>query len=109
MTPQTLGLWPLAFGMRKALEPKGRRSKAQGRLCAALVALVFVAVPPALAQSRCDRACLISISDTYIDALVAKDPSKAPLAANLKYTENGQRLRVGDGFWNSVAGKGTYK
>jgi hypothetical protein len=61
------------------------------------------------AQGRCDRACLIGISDTYIDALVAHDPSKAPLAANVKYTENGQRLRPGDGFWNSVAGKGTYK
>jgi hypothetical protein len=47
--------------------------------------------------------------DSYIDALVAKDPSKAGLAPNVKYTENGQRLLPGDGFWNSVAGKGTYK
>jgi hypothetical protein len=61
------------------------------------------------AQARCDRECLIKISDTYIDALVAKDPKKAPLAANVKYTENGQRLLPGDGFWNSVAAKGTYK
>jgi hypothetical protein len=61
------------------------------------------------AQGRCDRACLIGISDVYIDALVAKDPKKAPLAGNVRYTENGQRLQPGDGFWNSVAGKGTYK
>jgi hypothetical protein len=61
------------------------------------------------AQGRCDRACLIGVADTYIDALVAHDPSKAPLASNVKYTENGQRLLPGDGFWNSVAGKGTYK
>jgi hypothetical protein len=52
---------------------------------------------------------LIGIADTYVDALVAHDPSKAPLASNVKYTENGQRLLPGDGFWNSVAGKGTYK
>jgi hypothetical protein len=61
------------------------------------------------AQGRCDRACLIGISDVYIDAVVAKDPKKAPLAGNVRYTENGQRLQPGDGFWNSVAGKGTYK
>jgi hypothetical protein len=73
---------------------------------AALAAAVGVS---ASAQGRCDRACLIGISDSYINALVAKDPSKAPLAANVKYTENGQRLLPGDGFWNSVAGKGSYR
>ena len=58
----------------------------------------------------CDRDCLIGISEQYLDALVAKDPSKLPLAgANVKFTENGQRLRLGDGFWNSVSGRGTYK
>ena len=60
-------------------------------------------------QGRCDRECLIKIADTYIDALVAKDPKRAPLAPAVKYTENGQRLLPGDGFWNSVAGKGSYK
>ena len=60
-------------------------------------------------KGRCDRACLIGIAEQYLDALVAKDPKKAPLASNVKYTENGQRLQLGDGFWNSVAGKGTYK
>ena len=68
-----------------------------------------IAATTITAQGRCDRACLIGISDTYIDALVAHDPSKAPLAGDVKYTENGQRLLPGDGFWNSVAGKGTYK
>jgi hypothetical protein len=77
-------------------------------IIAAVVAL-GVCATTITAQGRCDRACLIGISDAYIDALVAKDPAKAPLAATVKYTENGQRLRVGDGFWNSVAGKGTYK
>ena len=58
----------------------------------------------------CDRDCLTAIAEQYLDALVAKDPSKLPLAnANVKFTENGQRLRLGDGFWNSVSGKGTYK
>jgi len=77
-----------------------------------LIAVICALVSSAgaiTAQGRCDRACLIGIADPYIDALLAHDPSKAPLAATLKYTENGQRLLPGDGFWNSVAGKGTYK
>ncbi len=58
----------------------------------------------------CDRDCLTGIAEQYLDALVAKDPSKLPLAnATVKFTENGQRLRLGDGFWNSVSGRGTYK
>jgi len=73
------------------------------------VVALGVAATTITAQGRCDRECLIRISDAYIDALVAHDPSKAGLAPNVKYTENGQRLLPGDGFWNSVAGKGTYK
>lgn len=61
------------------------------------------------AGAACDRSCLIGIAEQYIDALVAKDPKRLPLAANVKYTENGQRLMPGDGFWNSVSGRGTYK
>ena len=60
------------------------------------------------AQGRCDRACLEGIAEQYLDALVAKDPKKLHVAGTLKYTENGQRLQLGDGFWNSVNGRGTY-
>lgn len=63
---------------------------------------------PALAQDRCDRACLEGIADAYLDALVARDPKRLPLASAFKYTENGQRLLPGDGFWNAVRGRGTY-
>jgi len=61
------------------------------------------------AQGKCDRACLEGIAEQYLDALVAKDPKKLSVAGNVKYTENGQRLLLGDGFWNSVTGRGTYK
>jgi hypothetical protein len=40
---------------------------------------------------------------------VAHDPGRLPVTPNLKFTENGQRLTLGDGFWNSVTGKGTYR
>ena len=60
------------------------------------------------AGAACDRDCLIGMSEQYLGALVAKDPKRLPLTANVKYTENGQRLQLGDGFWNSVSGRGTY-
>jgi hypothetical protein len=60
-------------------------------------------------QGRCDRDCLIGISEQYLDALAAKDAKRLALAsANVKYTENGQRLLLGDGLWNSITGRGTY-
>jgi hypothetical protein len=109
MNRKALGLRPSALGLARAHTPKGPRPKVKGLLGGTLVALVTASVMTTFAQARCDRACLIAIADTYIDALVAKDSKKAPLAATVKYTENGQRLLPGDGFWNSVAGKGTYK
>ena len=74
-----------------------------------LVGHALLDVPVASAQGKCDRACLEGIAEQYLAALVAKDPKRLQVASNLKYTENGQRLLLGDGFWNSVSGRGTYK
>lgn len=76
------------------------------------LAVVLGAAMPVMISAqggRCDRACLIGIADQYLDALAAKDPTRAGLAGNVRYSENGQRLRVGDGLWNSTSGKGTYQ
>ena len=58
--------------------------------------------------SACNRECLTGFAEQYISALVAKDPSRLPLAPNVRMTDNGQDLPPGDGFWNSVAGRGQY-
>ena len=62
---------------------------------------------PAAAQSpaRCDRACLEGLLDRYVDALVARDPSRLPAADTVRFTENGQRLELGDGLWRTVTGR----
>lgn len=57
----------------------------------------------------CDRACLEGFVDQYLDAVIAHDPKRVPIAPNAKFTENGQRLNLGDGFWRSVLSKGKYK
>ena len=44
----------------------------------------------------------------YLAAVVVHDPSRLPLAADVKYTENEQLLDVGDGFWQTAAGVGNY-
>ncbi|MEO8096305.1 MAG: hypothetical protein ABI811_01280 [Acidobacteriota bacterium] len=57
----------------------------------------------------CDRACLEGYVDKYLDAMVSHDPSKVPFAKDFKFTENGQRLIPGDGLWNTMTAKGTYR
>ncbi|HEV3483264.1 MAG TPA: hypothetical protein VGR97_13165 [Candidatus Acidoferrales bacterium] len=57
----------------------------------------------------CDRACLNSFLDKLIAAMVKHDPSTLPLARDVKYTENGQVLKIGDGFWGTASSLPTYK
>ena len=59
--------------------------------------------------ATCDRACLEAFVDRYLEALIKHDPSAVSLASNVRYTENGQRLAIGDGLWRSMKAKGTYR
>ena len=54
--------------------------------------------------ASCDRDCLKGIVDQFLEAIVAHDSSKAPFAANARYTENGQQLALNDGFWATASG-----
>ena len=77
----------------------------------ALLTLLLAASASAQTQASgpCDRACLESFVDQYMDALIAHDPKRLPLSPKLKNTENGQRLDPGDGFWRTAAAKGKYR
>jgi hypothetical protein len=56
----------------------------------------------------CDRACLLAIADSYLSALVAHDPSKAPIAPNAKFTEQAQVMAVGEGsLWKNATSVST--
>jgi hypothetical protein len=57
----------------------------------------------------CNRACLEGVIDQYLAAVVAHDPKRLPLSADVKYTENNQLLEVGDGFWKTAQGIGNYR
>ncbi|HUG72148.1 MAG TPA: hypothetical protein VMK82_01875 [Steroidobacteraceae bacterium] len=67
-------------------------------------------VGTAAAADNCDRSCLTGLITQYVDALVAQDASKLPLAAaNIKITENSQTVKLGDGLWKTATGKGTFR
>jgi hypothetical protein len=57
---------------------------------------------------NCNRACLENLVDQYLAAVVAHDPKRLPLSADVKYTENDQAISVGDGFWKTAEGRGKY-
>jgi hypothetical protein len=61
------------------------------------------------ALNACDRSCLNNFVDQYLDAAVAHDAARLPVTKLVKYTENGQHIELGDGFWRTATGKGGYK
>ncbi len=81
---------------------------AAGFLFVAATAIADPAPPPADA-SFCDRACLRGVAETYLSAVAAHDPTKAPLARNARYTENGVELTLPDGLWRTLDKVGTYR
>jgi len=57
----------------------------------------------------CGRACLEGFIDQYLQALVAHDPARLPTVRDVKFTENGSNLKLGDGLWGTVEALGDYK
>jgi len=77
------------------------------RIARCFLALVIMAggsLVSAYAQSACTRDGLKGIIGQYFSALEARKPSSLPLAAKVKFTENGVEMPVGEGFWKT-AGK----
>ena len=61
-----------------------------------------VSAPASAATAACDRTCLKNIAEQYLAAFVAHDPSKAPLAADARYTEMSVPTKIGEGLWKTV-------
>src|SRR5688572_33043738 len=67
---------------------------------------IALAPTPAAAQATCDRACLRTMLDQYLNAVVKHDPAAAPLVVGFRQTENAINVRPGIGVWKSVTGLG---
>lgn len=57
----------------------------------------------------CDRACLAGHLTAYLDALVAHDPSRLPLAPDARFTENGVPVPLGEALWVTIRALGPYR
>jgi hypothetical protein len=76
----------------------------------AIVGIGLLAVAStALGAQTCDRACLEGFVDRYMDAVIAHQPANVPLAPGVRFTEDGQELRIGDGLWRTLRAKGHYR
>ena len=80
------------------------------------LAVVFLVAASSVASAQprivppCDRACLEGYVDRYLDAMLANDVSPKLFARDVKFTENGVRLPLGnEGLWFGMSGKGHYK
>ena len=80
-------------------------------VCAAVLicAVPFVAQAAGDSAGTCDRACLSKMLDAYLAALLAHDPSRLPLAKDVRFSENNVPLRVGDGLWNTIDKVDSYR
>ena len=67
-------------------------------LSAGLVVTAAAAVP-----DPCNRACLKDLANSYVAALVAHDPSKVSLAADVKFVENITPMKPGEGLWKTAS------
>ncbi|HEY5409878.1 MAG TPA: hypothetical protein VIJ94_04035 [Caulobacteraceae bacterium] len=82
------------------------------------LALALAASGPAAAKAArpaprrgraaaCDRACLDSMVDRYIDAMIARTPGALPWANRVRYSENNVSMMIGDGLWATITSRTT--
>ena len=50
-----------------------------------------------------------AITTRYLEAMVAHDPSRAPLSPTVKYTQDNVPLQIGDALWATASSVGTYR
>jgi hypothetical protein len=63
---------------------------------------------PAAMKQRCDKACLLKTGDAFMTALAAQKPADVPWANEVKFTENGVGIPVGEGIWGSIRSKSDF-
>ena len=85
-----------------------RTSTALASIAIASISVAGCTSSPEINESEvaCDRECLLEVTDTYLSALAANNPDAAPLASDVVFVENLQRLQPGEGLWqNATTGK----
>ncbi len=77
-------------------------------MCTMMIPAMAISANAQAAKPACDRACLEGIASNYLDAMVAHDPSKAPLAPNVQYAQDNVPLKIGQALWATASARGKY-
>jgi hypothetical protein len=64
---------------------------------------LMTAVAAAPVPDPCNRMCLEDVAHEYVAALVAHDPSRVPLATDVKFVENVTPMKPGEGLWKTAS------
>jgi len=75
-------------------------------LSALAFGLAIASQVDAAPAAACGRACLGGLLDRYLEALVAHDPSMAPLDFTFRQTQNAVVIPRGEGLWHDATGLG---
>lgn len=51
---------------------------------------------------RCDRSYLAAITTSYLEALKAHDPKRLVVRDDVRFTENGAAIPLGESLWATV-------
>ena len=72
-------------------------------LAVAALAVLYVCAAPSVALAAdCDRECLKGFITQYVDALAARNPKALPVTDNVKFTEDSDEKKLGEGtMWTS--------
>jgi hypothetical protein len=58
--------------------------------------------PTAFAAASCDKSCMEHIADQYRAAYLKHDPTLAPIAKHVRFTENNVEMKFPDASWDTV-------
>jgi hypothetical protein len=73
-------------------------------VASALVLLIFTS--NVFGANDCDRACLKTTLDQYLNAVIKHDPAAAPLFIAFRQTENATVVKLGTGIWKTATALG---
>ena len=81
-----------------------RRNLLMGTLLALGIAVPVLLAVEATRPAVCDRACLLTVTNGYLDAMLAHKTSAVKTAPDWHATENGRPVALGEGVWKTAAG-----
>jgi len=70
------------------------------------IAILFAGTMNVFGATDCDRACLKTTLDQYLNAVMKHDPNAAPLMIGFRQTENTTVVKLGNGLWKTMTGLG---